>query len=184
VCVCVCVRSISAGSLATNRQIRRALVCICIVLTACCLVYFFVYGHSCFYGRLPPPSHPHFWLSLLYLCGLYARAPHMLTLYLYISMASMSLNFPGIRLALLLYGLLMSLPYPCEFVSVCLYCFFFATPFCHSFVVVIKLWLLSNCFYWLADFTSVLTGPCLVSFSFANEFHIIELSWHFQIESL
>lgn len=120
-----------------------------------------------------------FWLSLLYLCGLLvsapARKPHMVSLpYVYVCLW----NF--LRLDLLLYGLLMFPLYSTEFVSVycvsyvCRSVFFslvFHIIFYQTYVVVIKLWLLSNCFYWLEEFTWISTKCSSLT------------SWCFPIES-
>lgn len=133
-CVCVCVHSISAGSLATNRQIRRALVYVLYLLLAALFISLFM--------AIPVFmivfSRPLTYVSdcRFYIYVVYTFAPHMVSLSLCIY-ACMSMNSSWFCLALLLDGLLMVLFDPCEFVSV--WVFFSRITFCQSFVVVIKL---------------------------------------------
>lgn len=182
VCVCVCLHSISAGSLATTKQIPRLLtcvhvyicvfVCMCSVLTACCLVYFFVYDHSCFYGFFATA----FWLWLLYLCGRLARARSpasygksslcvrvcvcvCMSMHVYETSCAWTFCFMVCLCCLfILLNSLVFIVFP-SFVAAFIffvYFFFLHIIFYQTLVVVIKLWLLSNCLYWLEDFTWVL----------------------------
>lgn len=125
-----------------------------------------------FMVSLPQLSDCRFYI---YVVGWPARAlqPHMVSLPYVCVCVCMCMHVYAclwnfLCLDLLLYGLLMLPLYSTEFVSVycvsfvcrCVYffcvLFFLHIIFYQTFVVVIKFWLLSNCLYWLEDFTWVL----------------------------
>lgn len=75
--VCMCVRAclcLYTPFPPEASQIPCLYICMYIVLTACCLVYFFVYGHSCFYGFF---FHSFLIVAFIFMrsLGLRARSP-------------------------------------------------------------------------------------------------------------
>lgn len=158
--MCELVHSISAGSFVPNSQIRRALVYVsylpldALFISLFMAILVFMFASFSFFILCSTAA---FWLSLLYLCGLYGCASYgksmggVRQVYVY----GFSLSWPFcFMLQLLCFFILVNSLVFIVFFS--FFLFFFRATSRRSFVVVIKLWLLSNCFYWLTELTSIL----------------------------